>query len=254
MSSAFTRLPVFLLLTGAPVAAQEARLTVEPLVSYRGPTALYLYQADAPAPSTTAPGTFRFFERLRLRGAIGFGGRVALRVGGGWSAFAQASRARTWHEYRREESVVGTPPYSVQTVDSRSTVTTLSAGASRVLWTSRLGTSVAAEVAAGVMRADMTQLRFPQLAPSYGYSQPTLGRYELVEPRYDVPTAGVALAVRQAIGRRVSAQVRVAYSAGRADTHTFRSTWPSGFEYLNEPTASRVASPELAAGLSVRLW
>lgn len=248
----------------ATLAAQDARIAVEPIVAYRGAMPLYAHHVDTPlrnalAPEQALPGRYEGRERLALTAGVGAGARVSYAPARRWTIFAEGVRVRARHELRtsqRTYDVPGFPAGSHREDEWRApaTVLALSAGVGRTVWAPSARTTATAELRGGYVRADLETITTPLLAPSSGGpSYPSLGRYAQVDARYDVPSVGAGLALRQAVGPRVGLHLRGGYTLGRVDTHRFRVQRVAGYEAYEEPTRYLARGVDLALGAQLRL-
>ena len=137
------------------LAAQDARLTVEPVVAYRGTTRLYDHSVGAPLTGGSAPGRFESRERLQLTPGVGVGARASFSPAGGWFLFAEGTRTHGRHEFRTSQHTYGEAALPVgdareEQWTGRAAVLALAAGVGRTIWMPTARTAAAVELRGAV--------------------------------------------------------------------------------------------------------
>ncbi|MFL5382352.1 MAG: hypothetical protein ACJ8GN_07585 [Longimicrobiaceae bacterium] len=215
------RSAVLLLVAATPLAAQSSRFSLTPLAGWSGSSPLLQHTVRI------NEGTFAYTseERVTLGSALNLGARLGVQLSPGWTLYLQGTSARSRFTYRdftteRDASGVESAGTRRRTDDATSSTATLELARSFALAPG--GADLELSVGGGLQHISLAlgeppcemeetpclvQLPSPVLAP------------------LDVPSVVAGLALRQPIGRALSAEVRSTLLLGRLNTEGFQTVW-----------------------------
>ena len=242
------RSAVLLLVAATPLAAQSSRFSITPLAGWSGSSPLL--QHTIRIDDGTLDYTSR--ERVTLGSALSVGARLGVYLSPGWTLYLQGASARSRLTYRdaatqRDASGVESAATRRRADDATSSTATLELARGFAL--APAGTEVEVSVGGGlqhlslspqVLQCDVQGTPCPVALPS-----PT-------RDHLDIPGAAAGVALRQPIGRALSAELRSTLLLGRVNTESFRTQLAPQYQQYEAPAHRIVRSLQASFGLSWR--
>jgi hypothetical protein len=237
------RSAVLLLVAATPLAAQSTRFSLTPLAGWSASSPLLQHTVHI----NYGGFSYASQERVTLGSALNLGARLGVQLSPGWTLYLQGTSARSPFTHRefttqRDASGVESASTSRRTHDATSSTATLQLARSFALAPG--GADLELSVGGGLQHISLapgeppcdlqesgciTQLPSPTQAP------------------FDVPSAVAGLALRQPIGRALSAEVRSTLLLGRVNTERLLTVWAD-----EAPAHQMMRSLQASFGLSWR--
>ena len=237
------RSAVLLLVAATPLAAQSSRFSLTPLAGWSGSSPLLKHTVHINY------GGFAYAseERVTLSGALNLGGRLGVQLSPEWTLYLQGTSARsrfTNAEFstQRDASGVESASSRRRTVGATSSTATLELARSFVLASG--GADLELSVGGGLQHVSVAP-REPPCDPRESGCITQLPSPE--QAPFNVPGAVAGLALRQPIGRALSAEVRSTLLLGRVNTGSLLTVWQD-----KAPAHQMMRSLQASFGLSWR--
>jgi hypothetical protein len=243
------RSAVLLLVAATPLAAQSSRFSITPLAGWSGSSPLLRHTIrinDGIIDYTSK-------ERVTLGSALSLGARLGVHLSPGWTLYLQGASARSRLTYRdttTQRDAAGveiTGPARRRVEDATSSTATLERARSFALAPG--GTDLEVSVGGGLQHLSFTERvsRCDEQESSCFVNLPTPTTGPL-----DVPSAVAGVALRQPIGRALSAELRSSLLLGRVNTESIRTEMAGDYARYNAPAHRMVRSLQASFGLSWR--
>jgi hypothetical protein len=243
------RSAVLLLVAATPLAAQGSRFSITPLAGWSGSTPLLQHTIrinDGIIDYTSK-------ERVTLGSALSVGARLGVHLSPGWTLYLQGASARSRLTYRdttteRDASGVEiTGPARQRMDDATSSTATLELARSFALAPG--GTNLEVSVGGGLQHLSFT----PRASQCDMQESPCFVDLPMPTTRpLDVPGAVAGVALRQPIGRALSAELRSTLLLGRVNTEGIRIEMAGDYARYSAPAHRMVRSLHASFGLSWR--
>lgn len=235
------RLVAVALALGVPpmLVAQEHRVQLVPLAAFISPGAIY----DKTTVFPDAP--VGVSERLKVDATAALGGRISYRPTPHWAIAAEAAHGSSSYVYRYDSGSLR------EERRGNSSVLTVQASAARELVSTAAGARVEAVFVGGVHR--LTVEKDPVCGPPSLGSPPCFFSPKRWQDDYSVPFGGAGLGASQRVSRRLSADARITYSFGRANTESFWQDLLPQYDAYEADRHHWVHTVSLALGIGIGL-